>query len=171
MSSLSPLGEKDGYQHIWQEGTCSVNEDYFAFNWFGNNRFYTQHSASHAGDKVVMGRAGANDPNFNLRSDPVMIHRKLNTKEAIFFNVLEAHGTYSKTTEIPKDPYSSIENVKVIHSDKDYIICAFSNQDYTWEVLFARTDNNSNSIHEVSVGANNYRWNGIYQITKLKNNY
>ncbi len=168
LSSLSPLGEKDGYQHIWQEGTCSVNEDYFAFNWFGNNRFYTQHSASHAGDKVVMGRAGANDPNFNLRSDPVMIHRKLNTKEAIFFNVLEAHGTYSKTTEIPKDPYSSIENVKVIHSDKDYIICAFSNQDYTWEVLFARTDNNSNSIHEVSVGAKNYRWNGIYQITKLK---
>ena len=168
LSSLSPLGSKDGYQHIWNEGGCSLDENHFSFNWFGNNRFYTQHSASQAGDEVILGRAGANDPNFNLRSDPVMIHRKPNSKEAVFFNVIEAHGTYSTTTEIPKNPYASIKNVELIHADKDYIICSFTNQEYKWEVYFAKADNNPSSSHQVSVGSENYRWNGIYQIKKSK---
>ena len=168
LQSLSPIGDSYGYQHIWKEGACALDTDHFSFNWFGNNRFYTQYSASQSGDEIIMGRAGANDPNFNLRSDAVMIHRKKSAGTSVYFNVIEAHGTYSTVTEIPLTPYGQIKEVKVIHADKEYIVCSFSNQENEWEISFARADNNPNSKHVVAVGNATYNWEGIYRINKSK---
>jgi len=52
-----------------------------------------------------MGRNGANDPNFNLRPDPVLIHRRDGVKSTTFITMIESHGHYSSVTEIPINPY------------------------------------------------------------------
>ena len=145
-----------------------MTDDNFKFNWFGNNRFYTQNSFSEKGDEILTGRAGANDPDFNLRPDAVMIHRKEKSGISVFFNVIEAHGKYSTVTEIPIDPYGQIDKVNVIHCDKDYAICTFTNQENKWEIYFSRSDNNPASSHNVEVLGKKYNWKGIYKITKSK---
>ena len=168
LNNLSTIGNKNGYQHIWQESNCSLNEENFRFNWFGNNRFYTQNSLNQTGDKIIMGRAGANDPNYNLRSDPVLIHRKENVGTTIFFNIIESHGRYSPITEIPINPYSQIEDLEIIYSDEAYLICSFSNQEFRWEIHLALSDNDPKSSHEVLVQNKKYDWKGIYKIIKSK---
>ena len=168
LEDLSSIGKDNGYQHIWKESACLLNENNFQFNWFNNSRFYTQTSYGQIGDNIIMGRTGANDPNYNLRSDPVLIHRKKNTGNAVFFNIIESHGKYSTITEIPINPYSQIDRLKIIHTEKDYIICSFSNQVFTWNIFLALSDNNPESLHEVFVKNTKYKWKGSYEINKTK---
>jgi hypothetical protein len=169
LSEMKPIGDAYGYQHIWQESVCPTEGDNYKFNWFGNERFYTVTGINEDGDNIIMGRAGANDPNYNLRPDPVMIHERKSSGHSIFYNIIESHGRYNRTTEIPKDPYAQIESVNIIHSEENYVIANFSNDNSTWEICLSTNDNNPESNHEVSVGKSLYEWHGIYNIKKIKN--
>jgi len=168
LKSLSPLGEKKGYQHIWQESISTLEKDNFTFNWFGDNKFYTLNGVSSQGDQIILGRAGANDPNFNLRADPVLIHRVESKGNTVFFNIIESHGQYDRVSEIPNNPYGQIEDLKVIYSNNDYIICSFANQKFNWKICLALSDSNPNSAHELKNEGENYNWNGVYKIIKTK---
>lgn len=168
VNGLTALGSLNGYQHIWKEGSSELKTDQFSFNWFGNNRFYTLTSASESGDEVILGKLGANDPNFNLRSDPVLVHRKLGNEKVIYFNVLESHGNYSTVTETPSNPYGSIEAVEVLYKDENYVICSFTTAKYQWTVSFALKDDKQKSKHKVTVGEMEYSWTGVYNLLKSK---
>lgn len=165
LDGLNAMGGDDGYQHIWQESLCEVEDDSFQFTWFGNSRFYTLNGCSSKGDKIIKGRAGANDPNFNLRPDPVMIHRKVGS-DVIYFNILESHGEYSRITEIPTRPFGQIENLSILRADEKYTICTFSNAMNVWTIYFSNSDNNAESMHEVTVGDIQHSWKGPYKIKK-----
>ena len=167
-SKLNTLGESFGYQHIWQESKCDISDSEYEFNWFGNNRFYTINATSNNEDQLIMGRAGANDPNYNLRSDPVMIHRRKSNGSTIYFNVIESHGKYNRSTEIPSNPYSVINNLKVIHQDTNYAICSFSNLEYSWEICFSFGGSQQETRHEVTVDGKKYEWTGTHTINKTK---
>jgi len=168
-SRLEPLGMNHGYEHIWHEATGVIEDNQYQFNWFGNDKFYTLTSVAEPGDEVVMGRAGANDPNFNLRSDPVLIHRKKEVQNAHFFNIIESHGGYSKVTEIPMAPYSAIEDINIVYSDAEYIITSFSAYGHRWDFCFSQKDAKESSLHALSIGELEYNWKGVYNLTKIKN--
>jgi len=165
---LAPLGEDNGYQHIWNEANCTLDGDSFSFNWMGKDKFYTLHSISKVGDYIMMGRAGANDPEFNLRPDPVLIHRRLNTKNSTFVNLIEAHGKYSRTTEVPIVPYSIIKSIDLIHSSEDHTIFTFSSDQYLWEFMIAQNDDNADAQHSKEVDGKTYSWKGFYNLNKSK---
>ena len=166
LTSLSTLGTKNGYQHIWKEGESKVNASSFSFNWFGNDRFYTFHAVSDKEDQILMGRLGANDPNFDLRSDPVMIHRKNNLHDHVFFNIIEPHGTYDRSTEIPIGPYGSIESLKVLFQSNEYVLASFSTSNTTWEICLSINNTDKTKNHTVEYGGKSYNWNGIYNLKK-----
>ena len=165
---LSALGETNGYQHIWKEASCKIDEDNYSFNWFGNEKFYTLHSTALAGDEIIMGRAGANDPNFNLRSDPVLIHRREGVQNATFINLIEAHGTYNRDTEVPLFPYSIIKNIELIIADEKYTIFKFSSEKHEWEVMLANENNQKTATHNKVLDGKEYTWNGYYNLNKIK---
>jgi len=165
---LKPLGTDNGYQHIWKEASSNLEDEQFSFNWFGNKRFYTLTGTNQKGDEIILGRAGANDPSFNLRNDPVMIHRKTNTEKAVYFNVLESHGTYSTVTEIPINPYGQIEKVKLLYSDKDYVICEFSTANFIWHLYLAAAENNLTSTHKLEINGSSIEWEGPYKLIKTQ---
>jgi hypothetical protein len=45
-TSLSPLGDKNGYQHLYLEVKGTAASDNIQFTWLSNNRFYTLTSAT-----------------------------------------------------------------------------------------------------------------------------
>lgn len=167
-STMKKMGDNFGYQHIWKESTCSINAQELVFNWFNQNRFYTITGLASENDKIIRGRAGATDPNYNLRPDPVMIHKKESSNGITFINILESHGKYNRSTEIPQTPYKTIKNIKIKYQDSDYIIFCFSTEDYEWNFYYCFNNSNNNKVHKVSHLNDTFEWKGTHLITKNK---
>lgn len=106
------MGTGHGYQHLYQEAAAKAS-DIIQMNWLKDNKFYTLTAQSAIGDDIILARIGANDPEFNLRRDALLIHRKKSAKDIRFLSVIENHGTYSPVTEVPLNPYCKIESVKI----------------------------------------------------------
>ncbi len=167
-SRLEPLGVKNGYQHIWNESICKATDQNHFFNWFSNNRFYTMVSLTDSGDEIILGRAGANDPNHNLRYDPVMIHRKKQQSEATYLSIIEAHGEYDRATEIPIQPYGSIKRLHLDYYDKDYISFQFSTESHQWRIVFSQSNSDKTAVHRLNVSGKEYNWIGLYTCMKTE---
>lgn len=112
------LGDGHGYQHLYKEASA-LSSDVIQMNWFKDYKFYTLTSKSSKGDEIILARAGANDPNFNLRRDALLIHRKQQVKDARFLSLIENHGTYTPVTEAPKGPYSKVKSVDILEDTNE----------------------------------------------------
>jgi len=165
-TSLTTLGSDYGYQHIWKEAVGISKSGMAQVTWFGDGNFYTQSSAADANDELIFGRPGANDPEFNLRHDPVFIHRKKNTSNTVYASVIESHGVYSTVTEIPLNPFSTISSVSVLHDDKDYTAVEFSDSKNVWTVLLCNTDADKTKSHSLNIKDKMYTWRGPFKIEK-----
>lgn len=167
MEALKPLGDGHGYQHLWKEASGNPISETAQMTWFGSGKFFSINTAAGAGDEFVFARGGANDKNFNIRHDPVFIHRKNKAKDAVFASVIESHGTYSTVSEIPKSPFSGIEKVEVLLDSKDYTLVAFSNKAGTnWKVCISNRNADEMATHSVDVGGEKVEWKGAFSVKK-----
>jgi hypothetical protein len=116
---LKPLGNKNGYQHLFIEATAKAKEAYSKFSWLNNNKFYTLTTTTSKTDQIFLARIGANDPEFNLRRDPALILRRKNAKNTVFVSVIESHGAYSPVSESAVNSNSNIKEVKVVLDTED----------------------------------------------------
>lgn len=164
---LQTLGKSDGYQHIWKEAVGYSKNTNAKITWFGNGKFYSMTSVVDSTDELFFARLGANDPHFNLRTDPAYIIRKTGAKEATFVSIIEPHGNYNPVEEIAHSPFSSIENLSVVYDNTDFTIIQFSNKaNVIWDLMFSNTDSSESTKHTVSVGKKLYQWNGVYSLVK-----
>ena len=166
LTTLNTLGDKYGYQHIWNEASAVSESDIAQLTWFWNNKFYTQTMASNVGDEFILGRSGANDPNYNLRPDPVFIHRKTNQSKAVFTSTIESHGTYSPVTEVPLYPFPTITSVLILHDDEDYTAIKMGNNDNSWNIFLCNTDASKTKIHTLRIDDKEYTWQGPFKLKK-----
>ena len=167
--SLDTLGKANGYQHLWKEGSAVLTDENAKISWLNNGSYYTLTSATQPNDEVFFVRLGANDPDFNLRRDPGFIFRKKNAAKATFVSVLETHGSYSPVSESSKNSYSSIESLKVVYEDANYIGVEIKNKSGV-SILFviATEDNRATQKHEIKINNKTHNWIGAYYKTTLK---
>ena len=166
---LEPLGKYNGYQHLWKEGSSVLTADNTKISWLKEGNFYTLTSVTQPSDEVFFVRIGANDPSFNLRNDPGIIYRKKNVQKATFVSILETHGSYSPVNELAKNAYSSIEKIKIIYEDSNYIGVQIKNKSGALIVfLFSTKNNKSNQKHHITINGKNYNWVGPYYTTTIK---
>jgi oligo-alginate lyase len=92
------LGAANGYQHLWVDGEGS-KAGKARLTWMQGNRFYSYHMLSPAGARFIVAESGANDPEFNLRREPVVIQRVDGAGDARFVSLLEPHGAYDASAE------------------------------------------------------------------------
>src|SRR3546814_3832356 len=52
-----------------------------------------------AGAHFILAESGANDPEFNLRREPVLIQRVDGAADATFVSLLDPHGRYDASSE------------------------------------------------------------------------
>lgn len=131
------MGDDHGYQHIYQEAKATVSKANIQMNWMKDSKFYTLTSLADVGDEVILARLGANDPNFNLRRDAMMIHRKKNVGNTTYLSVIENHGTYSRVTEVPIDPYPKVKSTAIIEDNEvtvSILITAENSNEWTIKV-------------------------------------
>jgi hypothetical protein len=162
-NTLSPLGAENGYQHLWKIGEGSPSESHTKLSWFNDNVFYTLTTSSMKDDKLIFGRIGASDPNFNLRNDPAFIIRRDNASNTVFASTYEIHGNYSPITEVATNSYSGISSVEVLFNDDDYTVVKVSTVNEE-ELLFAvsNNDNSETKAHDIQVNDLTLNWEGPF---------
>ena len=98
--SLSPLGNDEGYQHLWLTGKGEPQQGTAQFTWLNENgSFYSQSILVTGKEQLLFTRLGANDPNFNLRNEQAVITRITDSKKYSFISLLEPHGQYNPAQE------------------------------------------------------------------------
>lgn len=164
---LSPMGQASGYQHLWAEGQATVEGDVFRMTWFNNKKFYTLTSAVQQGDEVILTRIGANDPNFNLRRDPGLIHRRTGGLTT-FASLYEVHGSYDYASERPLNLFTSVEQLTLLHQSEDYVAIQFQLKNgETFQFAFSLKDKSSTSQHGITTTLGELNWLGIYHFKRI----
>ena len=117
------LGTDNGYQHIWVDGTARPASDNAFMTWLLDGRFYTYRFVPVAGLQAILAESGANDPEFNLRREPLVIQRIDGADSATFVSALEAHGLYDGATEQTVGSRSQVATLRhVQQSGYDLVI-------------------------------------------------
>ncbi len=162
-TSLSPLGDSNGYQHLWKEAQGKSKEQFSQFTWLHHKTFYSLSSANTSNDTFILGSIGANDPSFNLRNDPVIIQRKENTSTVLYVNILESHGIYNPVTEAALNSYSEIKNIEVLLDTEEYTSVEIHFKNGTKKVFIVSNQNASDiANHKLNINNTDYQWSGPY---------
>lgn len=168
---LHTLGTDFGYQHLWKVASGEVR-DTALVSWLQNTTYYTWLGTSFNGqdnvksscDEVIFTRTGANDPSFNLRSEPAFILRSKG-KSTLFASVLETHGYFNEEFEQSVNARGLVNDIKVkghtsvgsiieISTEKSKVMVMISNQLGACE----------NTEHKVELNDKTYEWIGFYSI-------
>ena len=173
LQRLTTLGNGHGYQHIWEEASGKSSSKSNQVTWFahqGNGggqmsgKLFTMTTSSLPNDELIFARAGANDPNFNLRHDPVFIQRR-NGGNSIFASVIESHGVYDPVSEVPLTPFSEIESLEVLHDTKKYTVVRLTHQSKkVWTIAIANQDASEKKNHQVEVNGKQINWTGPFSV-------
>ena len=128
-----------------------------------NNKFYSYSAVTSNGDELILGRIGANDPDFNLRNEPTLIIRKKNAKNTVFAAIIESHGTYNPVSELAINAYSTIKNIEVIYDTVDYTAVQFENNKGDLKIFILSNINASTTAkHKLKINDKSYEWSGSY---------
>ena len=160
---LKPLGDKYGYNHVWNEGSGVANSESIQFTWLDNRRFYTITSATNNNDEIIFARSGANDPKFNLRKDPSIIIRKKNTQNTVYASIIESHGTYDPVKEVAANAYSNFSKIVVLLDTEKYTaVKLYFKQQKEKIIILSNLNNEGNLQHTLNINGKNYSWKGAY---------
>ncbi|MBC6983423.1 heparinase II/III family protein [Caulobacter sp. 17J80-11] len=155
------LGTANGYQHLWVDALGAPSADDAQLTWMHENRFYTWRFLPQPGATAVLAESGANDPNFNLRREPVLIQRVDGAADATFVGVLEPHGLYDGAAETTVGSHSRIAKLERFASD-DADVIVITTREGRRLALGVAQDAAPNARHTVKAGERSYSWTGFY---------
>ncbi|MEP1490240.1 MAG: alginate lyase family protein [Algibacter sp.] len=159
--TLTTLGDKNGYQHLYVEGTAIASSENSKLSWLNKGQFYTLTTLTNTNDELLFTRIGANDPEFNLRREAALVLRRENAKNALFVSTIESHGSYSPVTESAINSNSSIKELKVVLDTDAYTAIQITNVNGNTK-LFITANTLAESKHTLKINDNNYQWTGGY---------
>ena len=161
-SKLKPLGEDNGYQHLWNVASGKV-ENGSLVSWLHDTSYYSLVSSAVAGSEVIFARTGANDPDFNLRSEPAFILRQ-SGKDHVFASVLETHGYFNESIEASIGARGLVESVTVVgHNSVGTVIsiAATSGNTYLYGISNQAKEAQQGK-HSVEFAGKTYSWEGAF---------
>ena len=160
---LTTLGDKNGYQHLFVEGTAKASSDNSKLSWLNKGKFYTLTSVTNDKDQLLFTRIGANDPEFNLRREAALMLRRKDSKNTIFVSTIEAHGSYSPVTESAINSNSNIKELKVVLDSADYTAVQITTIKGNVKLFITSNEEDSKKVkHNVKINDKNYEWSGSY---------
>ena len=160
---IQPIGNANGYQHLWAEGNGTANDGNTKLSWMNNGKFYTLTSETNIDDELQFVRIGANDPEFNLRRDAGLLIRRKNSKNTTFASIIEAHGNYSPVSEFAVNSNSSISKLSIAYDDDEFT--AISIQDINGAsrmLILSNLDAKETNGHNLKINDKDYEWSGPY---------
>ncbi|GLR02736.1 hypothetical protein GCM10007906_03230 [Vibrio hyugaensis] len=173
---LNTLGDNFGYQHLWKVASGKV-QDTALVSWLQNNTYYTwlgtSSSAKQNGDnEVIFTRTGANDPSFNLRSEPAFILRSKG-ESTLFASVLETHGYFNEEFEQSVNARGQVKDIRVVGYNAVGSIVEITTEKSLVTVMISNVLGADNQTpHQVEINGKTYSWNGFYslEVTEVESN-
>ncbi|WP_285164216.1 heparinase II/III domain-containing protein [Shewanella goraebulensis] len=162
---LDTLGNKDGYQHLWHVADGKVN-DTALVSWLQNNNYYTWlGTSSNDNDEVIFTRTGANDPSFNLRSEPAFTLRSKGGN-TLFASVLETHGYFNEEFEQSVNARGQVKSIKVIgHNEVGSVVEIETANTVVTVMISNQADATNSTEHHIDVNGQTYTWTGFYAVS------
>ncbi|WP_440906372.1 alginate lyase family protein (plasmid) [Catenovulum sp. SX2] len=161
--SLQPLGDKNGYQHLWVEGTGKAVSGNTQFSWLGKTKYHSLTAVTNDSDQVLLTRIGANDPNFNLRREAGIMLRRNDVANTSFVSVIESHGSYSPVTELSLNSNTNIAELKVVYDDENYTAVRIVDIAGNYQLFIVANKLVAPSAkHKVTIDKQVYSWTGPY---------
>ncbi|MFN1617002.1 heparinase II/III domain-containing protein [Vibrio rotiferianus] len=161
-STLRPMGEDNGYQHLWNVGSGQV-EGSSLVSWLHDNSYYSLITSATNGGKVFFTRTGANDPDFNLKSEPALILRQ-SGQNHVFASVLETHGYFNESIEASVGARGLIESVTVVgNNEVGTVIRLQTTTGNAYHFAICNLDEDKqNAAHRVEFDGVTYTWEGAF---------
>ncbi|HHX8602934.1 TPA: heparinase II/III domain-containing protein [Vibrio alginolyticus] len=165
---LNTLGDDFGYQHLWKVASGKV-QDTALVSWLQNNTYYTwlgtSSSAKQNGDnEVIFTRTGANDPSFNLRSEPAFILRSKG-ESTLFASVLETHGYFNEEFEQSVNARGQVKDIRVVGYNAVGSIVEITTEKSLVTVMISNVlGADDQTPHQVELNGKTYSWNGFYSL-------
>ncbi|MEP0201622.1 MAG: alginate lyase family protein [Halioglobus sp.] len=161
--SLELLGSKNGYQHLYLEGSGASSSGNASLTWLANDKFYTLTTVANSSDELIFSRLGASDRDFNLRRDAAFMIRRKNAEDTVFATVIEPHGSYNPVSELSLNANSSIAKLDILHDDQSYTAIALEGVQGEQRIfILSNEDASSDEQHRLKLGGKAYKWTGPY---------
>jgi hypothetical protein len=155
------MGQVNGYQHLWIDASTAPSAETRSLSWLLNGRFYTYRFGASAPTRALLAESGANDPEFNLRREPVLIQRMEGQAQASFFGVLEPHGEYNGTAEYVHGANSRIRTIERLRGeDADVVLLTLVSGGTL--ALGVADDPSPGQDHRIVANGRTYQWKGAY---------
>ena len=161
---MTALGNKNGYQHLWNEAEGQPDSN-ITFSWLQGNRFYSVVTNADTTTQVYFVRIGAGDPNFDLRHEPAVIIRNISDSH-VFASVIEPHGQWDGINEFSADATGRIKNVKVLASNNEATAVQITGNNISWLMLINNGDASDNAKHSITLNGKSFTWTGNYSLRK-----
>lgn len=165
--SLSPLGVKNGYQHLYNLAEAKANKKVSKLTFLQENKFYTISTLTPDNEQIYLTEMGANDPNFNLRHDKGFVIRKHDKSKATFVSLIEPHGDFNPQLETVQNPNSSLEKLELCYEDKQFTAVKFKFKNQTEHLFVFSRNDYSDQENQLTINHKNYSWKGNYHLFKL----
>jgi hypothetical protein len=169
LTSLQTLGDKNGYQYIWNEGIGANDKSGTScFTFICGNKFYSVNTSTDPSTRMYFLRLGANDGKFNLRSSENAYMLRTEGKPHITYaSSIESHGVYDLQVEQASNLQSACESVSVVVDTPQYtVVKACYKNGHEVTLCIANEDKDSSAVHSVhSIEGLSYQWKGVWNIT------
>lgn len=161
------LGSENGAQHIWVDarGTPANGADAFV-TWLNGDRFYTARWVPQSGSDVAIGESGANDPEFNLRREPMILQRLRGAKNTTFVTMLETHGSYDAAAEQTSASDSLVADLDHVRSGTSDLV-TITTRAGRQTVLAISWDRESRRVHRATLKGHPVEWRGFAGLIEL----
>lgn len=161
----SVLGDKNGYQHLWREADAGDLAAYQKVTWLTKGRFYSYHMIPPAGADLSIVRTGANDPDFNLRSQQGVVLQAKTADKARFVSVIEPHGLYDPAAEFTMGSESRIAQVGMVPKG-DALLVTLTLQDGKSVRVALSDPAKPKQKTKITTDGKTWSWSGAYKIFK-----
>ncbi|TQV67286.1 alginate lyase family protein [Exilibacterium tricleocarpae] len=166
---LAPLGQANGYQHLWEvaRSDTAATPGSASLSWLMGQSYYSVTIAVPRGGEIIMTRTGANDPDFNLRSEPAVIVRTKGANQ-LFATAYETHGYFDEATESSTDARGSISRVEVIgHDQTASVVRLHTTASNCYTVMISNQPQPDTSAqHTVTFSGKTYTWQNMFSVEK-----
>jgi len=155
------LGPDNGYQHVWADAVAKPAASDAWATWLLAGRFYTYRFLPQPGAELILAESGANDSDFNLRREPMLIQRVAGQAAATFVSVLEPHGEYNGSAEYTLAPSSRIVSLERTAAPDAEVVSIGLASGRAMVLALAR-DPAPEARHRAEVGGRTLEWTGPY---------
>lgn len=166
LATMTTLGDTEGYKHLWKQAWGRNTESGTScFTWIEGDRFYSLSTATTSESELVFAQTGANDPDFNLRTQHVYMVREQGKRDHTFFSSLESHGTYDLQVEQSDNLASSCRGVRLLCDTPDHTVALAEYEGGHRVVLcVANGSADAGRHHKVKTSEGTFCWTGPYDI-------